>query len=277
MSIIVTDKLYPLSEGEQDKRVKIELAVVGSWKGHAKGSFEITQADLNTIVENFNAQSLRLPIDYEHMTIWGDKAPAAGWIISLMIEVEKLIGEVEWTNEAREEILEKKYLYLSPVLQNDTIDSKTGNNIGWTLHSAALTNKPFLEELGEVKAAKNSPHQQQEDNVDEKERIKQLENDLGAARAENKTLKEDAQVQADKAAEAKVDEAIAAKKLHPDQKDSALTLCKADVKAFESMIAGAKPFTQKPNSDMYVNKDDGQTDENALSDEEIKAATGGAS
>jgi len=277
MPIVLTDNLIALKEGKQERIIKTELALVGSWKGHVSGIFEITAADLNTIVENFNAQSLRLPIDYEHMSLWGDKAPAAGWIISLSIEDEKLIGDVEWTNEAREEILEKKYLYLSPVLQDNTIDPKSGNNIGWTLHSAALTNKPFLEELAEVKAAKNNPHQKKENTVEDKDKVKQLEDELAKEKAENKTLKDDAKVAADKAAEAKVDEAIAAKKLHPEQKESALKLCKADAEAFETMIAGAKPFAKKPDNDMYQNSNDGHTDPNALSDEEIKAATGGAS
>lgn len=74
---------------------------------------------------------------------------------------------------------------------------------------------------------------------------------------------------------AKVDAAIAAKKIHPDQKEYALKICKADTEGFDKFLETAKPFVTAPGSDLFDNKQAGSTG-NQLTQAEINAATGGA-
>ena len=97
-----------------------------------------------------------------------------------------------------------EYRYLSPVLDPQTIDQVTGDDIGWGLHSAALTNKPFLEELGQVWANKfnTNPNHQEGGNmamtpeektafdnaIAEAERLKNVDAENTTLKADNETL-----------------------------------------------------------------------------------------
>jgi phage I-like protein len=238
--------------------VKIDMAVVGKWEGHQNGAFEITAADLQQIKTNFENQKVKVVIDYEHATLWGGKAPAAGWVVALEVEGDKLIGEVEWTQSAIEHIKQEvpEYRYISPVLDPHTIDQVTGEDIGWSLHSAALTNKPFLEELGEIKAAKNQPNPKQEEHTpmtpEEKAQLDAATTENTSLKDENKTLKEQNDALVASQAEATVDGAIAAKKISPDQKDWALKYCKNDKAGFDEFLKNAKPATQVPANDQFA-------------------------
>lgn len=60
----------------------------------------------------------------------------------------------------------------------NTIERLTATNIGWTLHSAALTNRPFMEELGEIKVNnKQNQIQNKEESMtpEEKKKMEELE------------------------------------------------------------------------------------------------------
>ncbi len=259
LSLIALSVLYAAKMAtDGTATVKIELAVVGKWVGHPNGAFEITLEDLHQIKANFDASPNDVVIDYEHMTLWGERAPAAGWIIALEVESDKLIGEVKWTQSAIEHIKQEvpEYRYISPVLDPHTIDQVTGEDIGWSLHSAALTNKPFLEELGEIKAAKNQPNPKQEEYTpmtpEEKAQLDAATTENTTLKDENKTLKEQNEALVASQAEATVDAAIAAKKISPDQKDWALKYCKADKSGFDEFIKNAKPATQVPQNNQFA-------------------------
>lgn len=246
-NLIALSVLFALKES--GKTARILLAVVGEWKGHRNGPFKITAEDLATIKANFDRQKIETVIDYEHMSLWGDKAPAAGWIKELSVEGENLWAEVEWLPEAAEEIKTGKYKYISPVLQEHTVDQVSGEDVGWSLHSAALTNRPFLEELGEVKAnSKNQPQNTKEEEVS-KEALEKLQKENGDLQAKLQEHK-------DKEAERMVDDAIAAKKLSPAQRDAALKMCKADPEGFGAFVKGAVA-KEAPENDLYANTNQG--------------------
>lgn len=83
-------------------------------------------------------------IDYEHQTLFtkanGQPAPAAGWLSSVTWLAGKgLMGTVEWTALAAQQIKDGAYRYISPVI---TWAKDTGQVTG--LHMAALTNFPAL-------------------------------------------------------------------------------------------------------------------------------------
>jgi phage I-like protein len=234
-----------------------KIGVPGKWDGHPTGTFTMDTAVFEQMVANYETAQIDIVCDYEHQTLWGVEAPASGWIhkepISLKVENGELYAKIDWTDRAKAYIEATEYRYLSPVFAPNTISQKDASNIGWTLHSVALTNKPFLEELDEVAANKLTQlhHQKEEEpmteaekkqmedlqkeNQDLKDEVVSLKNDKGDL--ENKLTEH-----ADREAEAKVDAAIAAKKLHADQKESALKMCKAD------------PMVQVPGSDLFDNK-----------------------
>ncbi|MGE3612270.1 MAG: phage protease [Sulfurimonas sp.] len=165
-NILYADKIISLKEPNSkasESEVVIVVGVVGEWHGHPNGSFKITAEDLKTIKENFDKQQTEIVIDYEHQTLYGTEAPAAGWISELMIEDDKLLAKVSWTEKAAEYIKNGEYKYISPVYVFDSFDNKTNAYIGIKLHSVALTNTPFLDELGEVHA--NKQNTQKEENM----------------------------------------------------------------------------------------------------------------
>lgn len=257
----------------------LKIGVSGKWDGHSKGSFELNQATFDQMVGNFEKSGVDIVCDYEHQTLYGEIAPASGWIkkipMSLKSENGELFAKIDWTEAAKAYIGNDEYHYLSPVFAPNTIDQATGANIGWTLHSVALTNKPFLQELDEVRLNKLNNQTKEETSMTQEEK-----DAMAALQAENTSLKADkeklaAEVLANKEASAtlKVDAALAAKKIHPDQKEHALKMCKADPEEFEKFIGAGKPFVTAPGSDLFDNKQ--QPAGNQLSDAELKAATGG--
>jgi phage I-like protein len=260
----------------------LKIGVSGKWDGHSKGSFELNQATFDQMVGNFEKSGVDIVCDYEHQTLYGEIAPASGWIkkipMSLKSENGELFTKIDWTEVAKAYIGNDEYHYLSPVFAPNTIDQATGANIGWTLHSVALTNKPFLQELDEVRLNKLNNQTKEETPMTEQEKA-----ELDALKAENASLKTTtekltAEVLANKdaSAVAKVDAAIAAKKIHPDQKESALKMCKADTEGFDKFLEAAKPIVTAPGSDMFDNKDHQNPTGNQLSAAEINAATGGS-
>jgi phage I-like protein len=253
-------KLYALFQNAPlTSEGKIKLAVVGEWKGHPAGEFALSLNDLERIKNNFESQKIDLVIDYEHQTLTGAEAPAAGWIKSLSIEGEALLATVEWTAKASERLKAKEYRYISPVLAAKTIDPVKGIDIGWSLHSAGLTNKPFLEELGELAVNKKPPSQQTkgEMEMDQKE-ADALKARADALEAENKAIKASQEAARDKAAETIVGEFIANKKLDAALKEKALAFCKQDAEGFKALIAGVLvEQKQTPKNDIYANKNAG--------------------
>lgn len=111
--------------------------------------FEVSQADLATIIAKFKADGLDVVIDYEHQSLSGDKAVAAGWIKELQARDDGLYGRVEWTKTARQHIEAHEYRYYSPVLK---MAPKT-RHPEELLH-AALTNTPAMTKLAPLLAAK---------------------------------------------------------------------------------------------------------------------------
>lgn len=246
------------------------IAIVGKWKGHANGPFELKKEDLDQIVLNFkNSDASEIVCDYEHATLYGEKAPASGWIKDLKVEQDTLQAQIDWLDNAKASITAGEYKYLSPVLNPHTVDQVSGEDIGWSLHSLALTNKPFFEELDEVKVNK-TPNQKKENTVNEEQlaELKRLQDENKALKDENLKLKNES-------AGAKVDAAVAAKKIHPDQRDSILAFSQADPKGFEDFLAKAKVITSAPGAnDMFAGsqfQDGNQNTDTKLSDDELKA------
>ncbi len=223
-----------------------EVAKVGKWKGHEAGEFELSKSDLNQILTNFQNTKVDLVVDYEHQTLSGKKAPASGWIRypgGLKIENNTLFAKIEWTKRAKKQIKNKEYRYLSPVLIQNATDSKSGRNIGWHLHSVALTNTPFFTELKAI-VAKNIRREEMTKTEELKEQNDKLKKEI--KKLKNRLKKLDKQN-----AKQKVKKAIEAKKITKEQKDWAINYALTDKRGFDDFIKDAKPIIQIPESNQF--------------------------
>ena len=112
-------------------------------KDDHEGEFFFSPEDADKITEEFHNRGKDLVIDFEHQSISGQKAPAAGWIRDLKNKEEGLAAIITyWTKEAEELILSGKYRYFSPVLY---FSGDSGNVTA--IHSVALTNHPALHNI----------------------------------------------------------------------------------------------------------------------------------
>lgn len=103
------------------------------------GTFEVNAASMESMVQAFAAEKNDLVVDYEHQTLKGTQAPAAGWIKALINKgKDGLWARVEWTDKAADMIRSKEYRYLSPVVL-------LRNKKAVVLHSAGLTNTPAID------------------------------------------------------------------------------------------------------------------------------------
>lgn len=160
-------------EGNEAPEI-IQIIPLGSWTDHPSGKFKVTQADVVKIIENFTTEENDCVIDYEHQTLNGSEAPAAGWITELINKGEEgLYAKVEWTKRGEEYIENKEYKYLSPVLLSSHQDEEDWNR-PHVLHSAALTNKPFIDGMKAIVNKNYNFGIEEEEEMDKKELIKVL-------------------------------------------------------------------------------------------------------
>ena len=109
-------------------------------KDGKEGGFDFDDASADAMIAEFNSRSRDLVIDFEHSTLTGGEAPAAGWIDRLEKSSEGLCAHVKyWTDKAKEYLTKGEYRYFSPTL----LFGRGGKTPG-ALHSVALTNHPAL-------------------------------------------------------------------------------------------------------------------------------------
>ena len=237
------------ANSDNNDLVELKVAVVGKWSGHHKDGFEITEKSLQEIKSNFDNRLNDCVIDYEHGSFGNTKNPAAGWIKSLSIKENALYAKVAWNQKAKDFIKNGEYKYLSPAFQMHYKDPRSGADCGVFLHSVALTNTPFLDSLGEVKANSN-PYTKGE-TMDEK-KFEVLGN-------ENKALKEQLKVAQESLAKANeqmacslVDSALVACKISEGQKEWALSYAKNDLEGFTKFLETTQPQTT-PQNNLFAN------------------------
>ncbi|HSN27706.1 MAG TPA: phage protease, partial [Kofleriaceae bacterium] len=145
--------------GERDEdgylcRSVVQVAKVGTYKGHPAGDFEFNSDVFDQMVANHEANpNGMVPFDYEHgseamgTSVYQDGAPAVGWILSLENRGEEgLFATVGWVDEeCVGYIRTSRYKFVSPAVVFDATDAESGESIGPVLVSAAVTNRPFLQ------------------------------------------------------------------------------------------------------------------------------------
>ena len=118
------------------------------------------------IIADFQARTNDMVIDYEHQTLDGVKAPAAGWIKEIQWRGDDpatggLWLRVEWTATAAAHIEAREYRYFSPVFWFRNADRKIVE-----LENVALTNQPKMMNITALAAKKLTQTQQEENHMD---------------------------------------------------------------------------------------------------------------
>jgi phage I-like protein len=232
---------------------EIHIVPIGEWK---ERGFRIDAADCADIIRNFEAFGIKLVIDYEHQSLNsgfnGQPAPAAGWIGKLELRENGVWAtDIEWTEAAKQMIEAKSYRYISPVIVFDDHDPHTDSWIGCSLHSIALTNTPYfrddLEPIVNSRYANTKPAQagaNKETNMTLEEQVAALTAETTAQAAKINELEASVAAKNDALAELEtvklVDDAIAAKKLLPANRDTGLFMAKQGKEVFEKFVAATK-------------------------------------
>ena len=129
----------PSASGNQVGPVWIKLAPRGAFISRDGRSFQISP---ELLVERFNAEKVAVPIDLDHSTVkkamFGETAPAVGWIEELAARDDGLFGRVVWLQPGLDTLTARTHRYISPALKTED----DGRAI-W-LHSAALAAAPGI-------------------------------------------------------------------------------------------------------------------------------------
>lgn len=120
---------------------EIQILPFGLVISQTYGPFLNDDQAMQETIGAFSVKVNDLVIDYEHQTLYGEVAPAAGWIKELINKgQEGLWARVEWTEKAKQMVEGKEYRYLSPVVWVRASDGRAIE-----IHSAALTNTPAID------------------------------------------------------------------------------------------------------------------------------------
>lgn len=164
----------------------------------AKGEFDVDEESFAAMKAQIAQRGVDLVVDYEHQTLTGEQAPAAGWVKELFLDDGQIKARVEWTPRAKEYLENREYRYHSPV-----ITVRKSDNKAMGLHSIALTNTPAIEHIDPI--VNSLTFEGGQDNMDFLKEIakllglgedateEQVSEALKACLEENKTLKESAE------------------------------------------------------------------------------------
>lgn len=136
------DKYLTLKGGEVEVGKTPEIISVLPM-GHvvsSKGEFDVDTESFELMKEKIAKHGVDIVVDYEHQTLEGVQAPAAGWVKDLILGDGNIEARIDWTPKAREYLENREYRYISPVI---TVRKSDGKAVG--LHSIALTNTPAIE------------------------------------------------------------------------------------------------------------------------------------
>lgn len=142
---------------DREVRLTLEMAELPGWLRllplgqvnlvDGRPPFEVDPESLTALVRAFGARGTDLVIDYEHQSLKGGQAPAAGWIKDLEAREDGLWAQVEWTGKAGEYLKRREYRYFSPVLRIDPESRRPQE-----LMNMALTNVPAIQGLSPLVA-----------------------------------------------------------------------------------------------------------------------------
>ena len=232
-----------LSEPQPDSGIITVLAgVVGKWN-HPAGEFEITQADVENMVSDFNRKKRDILFDFDHRCLdpFANNSKSAGWGKVLRASEKGLEIDVEFTPAGKQAIENKEYRYLSPVyvMSSNRKDRKV------SLHSVALTNIPFLKELPAIVNSEKNETNKQGEMMEELTKLLACSEDevtekVKTIMTQNSEMQSKLSELNKKQAETEIDLAIANNQIKKDQRTFALNLRLKDADLFNEFLSSCK-------------------------------------
>lgn len=134
------------------------------------------------VIADFKRRGNDLVIDYEHQTLSGGQAPAAGWIKALVNKgAEGLHAVVEWTDKAREYLKNKEYRFFSPVMWVTKGERRVAKieNIALTNYPKLNNLRPIIAKMGEQEATRQRGNANPKKEDHDMEFLKRLAAKLG--------------------------------------------------------------------------------------------------
>lgn len=162
-----------LSDDEQAPPSEVRLARYGDNEythGGKASKFHFRPEDADAVVAEFSTRGRDLVVDYEHQSLKGTEAPAAGWISELQKREDGLYAILrEWTDKAVNYFKNREYRYFSPVLKF----SRTQKTVSG-VHSVALTNHPALHYAPAAFADDDADHEEFENEVKDMDKLLEM-------------------------------------------------------------------------------------------------------
>lgn len=119
------------------------IFAAGTTEIEGDGSFVVDELAYEAVLERIERRGIEIVFDYEHQTLCGDKAPAAGWCKQWRYrDGVGIEARVEWTEKAAEFLAAGEYRYFSPVFYVRQSDRRLA-----AVTSVALTNSPKTNKL----------------------------------------------------------------------------------------------------------------------------------
>lgn len=147
-------RLSALHLTEQGRRA-VTITRTGQFWDPRYGDFAITPAMLAEMVRNFDGRAYGqdIFIDVAHHPEDG----AAGRIVRLFVEGDRLMAEVDWTPYGRDAIVSRGYQYLSAEFVDNFTDNERKQSHGTVLLGAGLTIRPAIKRLDPIQLAEPTP------------------------------------------------------------------------------------------------------------------------
>lgn len=133
----------------------------GSTKLEDGPEYVVDEDAYHEVIAHFRRRGLDPVFDYEHQTLNGTEAPAAGWIKEWRWSEEGIFARVEWTKKAMEMLANKEYRYYSPVFEIK--ERSEGEYALAKVHNVGLTNDPRTNNIKPLIAKRD---EDQEERVD---------------------------------------------------------------------------------------------------------------
>lgn len=134
--------------GENQPSSWVTVTRTGDFSDPRYGKFAITRPMLDAMVKNFTERTYGqdIFIDVAHKPENG----AAGRVVALAVEGDRLRAKVEWTPMGVEAVQAKGYAYLSAEYHENWRDNEQGNPHGCVLLGAGLVTRPCIKRLDPV-------------------------------------------------------------------------------------------------------------------------------
>lgn len=155
----------------------VQVLRVGKFNHPKYGEFEITQATLAEMKQNFdnNVRGVDIAFDYFHES---DKE-ASGWPSELYLSDDgnELWSKVDWTPAAQRKLAEREIRYFSPDFAFQWEDPETGKTYKNVLFGGGLTNRPFVKDMAAIVAHEQKGKPMTEEQVKKLEAVLKLAED----------------------------------------------------------------------------------------------------